>query len=122
MPLSEKERITALETQITALTDGFKEMQHTITKEMPRIVKEGFRELREEIQKEHAEDIRKLEAIIKIHQDNFNRLNWYFFLFHKNKFLGGILILAFFIVVISNFRNPTFNTIFAMLGLPIHLE
>ena len=107
----QNERIRALEVQMESIMEMFREMKTMVTEKLPTLVKEGFRDIREEMREEHKEDMKAFDKRLKKNEEKIAGLEVLSF-FSKHPRIAGIIILGMYALAISDVRDLIKNTFF----------
>jgi hypothetical protein len=81
----QNERIRALEVQMEGIKDMITEIKDMVTVKLPKLVKDGFTDLRKEMKEEHRKDFSLLEDRVKKNETRLEGLDVFSFIINHPK-------------------------------------
>ena len=116
----QNERVKGLEVEMTYMKDLVKEMNTAITKDLPKMVKNGFDNLREDMKAQHLDDMEVILDRLGKQDEKFSKLRTIFF-FQERPWVVGMIGLSVSIIFISDLRHPFMNVVFSALGIDLRM-
>jgi len=104
------ERIAKLEVEHTNMKEMFMEMKTVITKDLPKMVRQGFKEIQEEMAEEHKKDMKVIEERIAETEEVIEKMAPIRFLTEHPK-LATLMIVGFFTVALSDILSSLYGLI-----------
>jgi hypothetical protein len=116
----QNERVKGLEVEMGYMKDLVKDMNTAITKDLPKMVKNGFDSLRGDMKEQHTEDMEIILNRLDKQDEKFAKLRTIFF-FQEHPWIVGVIALSISIIFISDLRHPFMNAVFSVLGVDLQL-